>query len=143
MTTGDTTTGDPAATTPATDGSATDPTTPNTAPGAGTDFCKFQDELNKTDTPLDAANPVPADVQKWFTTTLKDALAKMAQLAPANLKGDVATLTEGFGKIGELLAKDGWDPTKAFADPAFADIANSDTYNTASTNLDTYCGIGS
>jgi len=135
------TTGDTTATTPGTD--APVDTTANTAPGAGSDFCSFQEELNNTNTPLDEANPVPADVQKWFTTTLPAALAKMKDLAPADLKDDVATLTEGFGKIGELLAKNGWDPSKAFADPGFADIANDETYNTASLNLDAYCGIGS
>lgn len=111
-------------------------------PGSGTEFCDYQSELNNLDTPFDHADATPADFEKFYTETVPAALAHSAELAPAELQGDIAKVNEGIAALGTALAANGWDAATAYADPAMQAVLNDPAFEQASTVIDSYCGYG-
>lgn len=130
------------------DGTAAPTTaTPTTAapigPGTGTPFCDYQVELNNLDTPFNHSDSTPADFEKFYTETVPAALARSAELAPAELQGDIAKVNEGIAALGEALAAHAWDATTAYNDPAMQAVLSDPAYKQASVVIDSYCGFTS
>jgi hypothetical protein len=137
----DTTTGNSAGSA-TTAGGATGSTTPNTAPGAGSEFCKLNDALSSAPSPFANQNAVAADFEKFFNEVIKPGVAGLQAAAPSEIKADMDTLAEGYNALADRFAALGYDPTKASTDTLLVQIGNEQKYNDASAALNTYCGVG-
>lgn len=111
-------------------------------PGTGTAFCDYQTELNNLDTPFDHADATPADFETFYTKTVPEALARSAELAPAELQADIAKVNEGITALGQALAANGWDANAAYSDPTMQAVLGDPAFERASTVIDSYCGFG-
>lgn len=144
----DTSSAKPADTTAAS--SATDATatttansSPNTAPGANSDFCKLNDALSSAPSPFANQNAVAADFEKFFNEVIKPGVAGLQAAAPDEVKADMDTLAEGYNALADRFAALGYDPAKASVDTVLVQIGNEQKYNDASTAINVYCGVGS
>jgi len=140
----DATTAKPTDTTAAsatTTGGSTDSTTPNTAPGAGSDFCLLNDALSSAPSPFANQNAVAADFEKFFNEVIKPGVAGLQEAAPDEVKADMDTLAEGYTALADRFAALGYDPTQAATDTVLVEIGNEQKYNDASAAINTYCGV--
>lgn len=115
------------------------PLTPDQIASA-TDFCALQAGLDGLDSPFDKAASTPADFEAWFNGTVRPAIAKLQELAPAEIADDVATLAEGLGRFADTFEQHGYDVAVAYQDPELKLIAQNEDYNAAGDAVDEYCG---
>jgi len=108
---------------------------------ADEEFCVFQEGLNTTDSPFDDPDATPDDYEAYFADVVDPALAKLAETAPPELKGQVDILVAGLGKVGEVLEANDWSIDAAFNDPELNALSQSEEYNAAGAAVDEYCGF--
>lgn len=113
----------------------------NSIISAAKDFCDFQKELNNMKTPFDDSKSTKDDFYQYFEGTVRPAIAKLEELAPDKIKGDVTALSQGLTKFVDIFKKSGYDPARAYADPDLKKIAQDDGYNSAGKAVDKYCGF--
>ncbi len=123
------------------DTSATASTTVNTAPGAGSEFCKLNDDLANAASPFSSASSTAADFEKFFTEVVKPGVAKLQDAAPDEIKADMDTLAEGYNALADRFEALGYDPTKASTDTVLSQLGTQQKYNDASNAVNTYCGV--
>lgn len=116
-------------------------TTPNTAPGAGSDFCMLNEALSIAPSPFTNQNAVAADFEKFFNEVIKPGVAGLQESAPDEVKADMDTLAEGYTALADRFAALGYDPTQASTDTVLVQIGNEQRYNDASAAINTYCGV--
>ena len=117
------------------------------------DFCNYlKDAKNEVEDLNLGENSSPSDLKKSFQTG-RDAIAGAVSRAPSEIKADVQTLSDYFGKLDDILSKYDYDYTKLAAeaqkDPQvlqqFTAIESSSDIEAATTRLDAYtsqvCGI--
>ena len=108
---------------------------------AAKDFCDFQKNLNNMKTPFDDSASTKDDYYQYFEGTMRPAIAKLEELAPADSAKDVKTLAAGLTEFVEIFKKNGYDPARAYADPDLKKIAQDDAYNSAGKAVDKHCGF--
>lgn len=108
---------------------------------AAKDFCGFQKELNNMKTPFDDPKSTKEDFYQYFEGTVRPAIAKLEELAPAPIASDVKTLAAGLTKFVDIFKKNGYDPARAYADPDLKKISQDDGYNSAGKAIDKQCGF--
>jgi hypothetical protein len=112
-----------------------------TVAGDGSEFCAFQAETNDLETPFDAAAPTPGDFEDFYTDVVPGISAQLQSLAPDELAADVAKVNEGIALIGEVLAANDWDVAALDSDPDMQALIVDPAFQTASDNIDNYCGF--
>ncbi|MFM2078932.1 MAG: hypothetical protein RJA49_2822 [Actinomycetota bacterium] len=123
------------------DTSAPGSTTVNTAPGAGSEFCKLNNDLATAASPFNSASSTAADFEKFFNEVVKPGVVKLQAAAPAEVKDDMDTLAEGYNALADRFAALGYDPTKASTDTVLSQLGNQQKYNDASKAVNDYCGV--
>ena len=112
-----------------------------TVAGDDTDFCDYQASINETDTPFDLAAPTAADFEDFYTDVVPGVTEQLEALAPTELKADVVKVNAGIALIGEVLAKNDWNVAALETDPDMAALIADPAFQTASENIDNYCGF--
>jgi hypothetical protein len=116
---------------------------PANAPGAGTAFCEAIQAVSAAADGLDPVfdeNPDPVAGQAAFGTFQAE-LAKLTTVAPAELQGNLKTLTDGFAVLGSALKSFDFNLDDANSDPATADLLEAATgadFDAAGQAVDTY-----
>lgn len=105
-----------------------------------TDFCALQAGLDGLDSPFDDSASTAADFEAWFKGTVGPAIAKLEELAPEQIAGDVKLLAEGLTRFADKFAEYDYDIVKAYQDPEMQQIAQNEQYNAAGDAVDEYCG---
>jgi hypothetical protein len=105
-----------------------------------TDFCALQSGMDALDSPFDKADSTPADFEAWFTATVRPAIDKLQEIAPAEIADDVKKLAEGLTRFADKFEEHGYDVAVAYQDPEMQQIAQNEEYNTAGNAVDEYCG---
>jgi hypothetical protein len=83
--------------------------------GAGSDaFCKADATLNQQLSQEAPKTPEPAALQTYFEKKVA-AVKQLEALAPAEVKGDVATTIAAYEAFRPVLAAIGWDQSKVTA----------------------------
>lgn len=130
------------ASTPVVDETVVDETVVDeTVAGDGSAFCDYQAEINEIESPFDLAAPTPADFEDFYTNVVPGVTEQLQALAPEELKADVAKVSEGIVTIGVVLAANEWDVTALENDPDMQAMILDPAFQTASENIDNYCGF--
>lgn len=105
-----------------------------------TDFCALQSGMDGLSSPFDSADSTPADFEKWFDGTVRPAIAKLQEIAPAEIADDVKVLAEGLTRFADKFEEHGYDVGVAYQDPEMQQIAQNESYNAAGDAVDAFCG---
>ncbi|MEY4174129.1 MAG: hypothetical protein RI900_1294 [Actinomycetota bacterium] len=107
---------------------------------SATDFCALQSGMDALNSPFDNAASTPADFEAWFTGTVRPAIAKLQEIAPAEIADDVKVLVEGLTRFADKFEQHGYDVGVAYQDPEMQQIAQNESYNAAGDAVDAFCG---
>lgn len=117
-----------------------DDTMANDAPGADTEFCALNEELDTVGDAAMNSEATPENVQQFFEVDFPAAIEKITAAAPPEIADDLAISVEGFNLLAERLAANGWDLTATFSDPATAELLDVQKYSDASDAISEFCG---
>lgn len=110
-------------------------------------FCRTARELEEESNSLDALGdaPTPDDVKKAFNAAL-NAFEEISKDAPDDIKGDMEFVIDKYGDLLGIIKDNGYDITKAFADPEFQKLTQDEEIQIRGDKVDDYltevCGVG-
>jgi hypothetical protein len=117
--------------------------------GGGSSSAKYCDVAKELEASTDKFSDIsddPADM-KSVVELITAGIKKAEEVAPAEIKPAISTLSDGFQQLKALFEKNDYDLTKIAADPEFETISNDQTFTDASNAVDAYnekeCGITS
>ena len=118
-----------------------DPSLPAEGSGASTNFCEFVSTFSDVgDAP---ASLNPADIEESFTSTA-EAIEQSLDIAPSEVRDDVAMISEAYNGFVELLGEYDFDflnmPEEATNDPRLTAL-DGDELQLAGDRIVAFCGL--
>ena len=110
--------------------------------GSNTDFCRFNENINGGIDELDVFGD-GATLEDTFKQVV-DNIDRATSIAPGEIRGDVAILSEGFKAFAEILEEYDWNifaiPDDVGDDPRLAALEDP-RYEEAADRVNAFCGI--